>query len=111
MPSVGFKHAIPATKLFAYPRLNTTALDRSDTGIGRVKYRFIYLDLGIRWRSVVSLVAFDSLMVSVLAIGPKVRGFKPGRGRWVFKCYKNAARLPSEAKLNHRSPVVRFYGM
>jgi hypothetical protein len=24
-------------------------------------------------------------MISVLAIGLKVRGFKPGRGRWVFK--------------------------
>jgi hypothetical protein len=106
MPWVGFKHAIPATK-----RPQTYTLERSDTGIGRVKYSFIYLDLGIRWGLVVSLVAFDSLMVSVLAIGSKVRGFKPGGGRWVFKGYKKAARLPSEAKLNHRSPVVRFYGM
>jgi hypothetical protein len=24
-------------------------------------------------------------MVIVLAIGPKVRGFKPGRVRWIFK--------------------------
>jgi hypothetical protein len=23
-------------------------------------------------------------MISVLAIGPKVRGFKLGRGRWIF---------------------------
>jgi hypothetical protein len=28
-------------------------------------------------------------MVGVLAIGPKVRGFKPGRGRWIFKGDKN----------------------
>jgi hypothetical protein len=25
----------------------------------------------------------------VLATGPKVRGFKPGRGRWIFKGDKN----------------------
>jgi hypothetical protein len=24
-------------------------------------------------------------MVTVLAIGPKVRWFKPGRGRWIIK--------------------------
>jgi hypothetical protein len=27
-------------------------------------------------------------MVSVLAIAPKVRGFKPGRGQWIFKDVK-----------------------
>jgi hypothetical protein len=26
---------------------------------------------------------------SMLAAGPKVRGFKPGRGRWIFKGDKN----------------------
>jgi hypothetical protein len=30
----------------------------------------------------VNTVALGGLMVSVLATGPKVRGFKPGRGRW-----------------------------
>jgi hypothetical protein len=29
------------------------------------------------------------LMVIVLAIEPKVRGFKPGRERWIFKGNKN----------------------
>jgi hypothetical protein len=28
-------------------------------------------------------VALRCLVVSVLATGPKVRGFKPGRGRWI----------------------------
>jgi hypothetical protein len=28
-------------------------------------------------------------MVSVLATGPKVRGFDPDRGRWIFKGDKN----------------------
>jgi hypothetical protein len=37
-------------------------------------------------------------MASVLAIGPKVRGFTPGRGRWIFKGNKETtALLPSDA--------------
>jgi hypothetical protein len=28
-------------------------------------------------------------MISVLAIGPKVRGFNPGRGQWIFNGDKN----------------------
>jgi hypothetical protein len=35
------------------------------------------------------LVALGGLVVSVLAIGPKVRGFDPDRGRWIFKGDKN----------------------
>jgi hypothetical protein len=31
----------------------------------------------------------NGVMISILAIGPKVRGFKPGRGRWIFKGDKN----------------------
>jgi hypothetical protein len=30
-------------------------------------------------------VALGGLVVIVLSTGPKVRGFKPGRGRWIFK--------------------------
>jgi hypothetical protein len=29
------------------------------------------------------MVALGGLVVSVLDTGPKVRGFKPGRGRWI----------------------------
>jgi hypothetical protein len=29
-------------------------------------------------------------VVSVLATGPKVRGFDPGRDRWIFKGDKNS---------------------
>jgi hypothetical protein len=43
-------------------------------------------------------VALGGLVVSVLATGPKVCGFKPGRGRWMLKVIKSAARLPSEGK-------------
>ena len=35
------------------------------------------------------VVALGGLMVSVLATGPKVRGFDLDRGRWIFKGDKN----------------------
>jgi hypothetical protein len=41
---------------------------------------------------------FGSLVVSVLATGPMVRGFQPGRGRWILRVIKFVARLPSEGK-------------
>jgi hypothetical protein len=34
-------------------------------------------------------VDLGGLVVSVLATGPKVRGFDPDRGRWIFKGDKN----------------------
>jgi hypothetical protein len=37
----------------------------------------------------VDKVALGGLVVSVLATGPKVRGFDPDRGRWIFKGDKN----------------------
>jgi hypothetical protein len=37
----------------------------------------------------VSIVDLGGLVVSVLATGPKVRGFDPDRGRWIFKDDKN----------------------
>jgi hypothetical protein len=45
-----------------------------------------------------SSVALGGVVVSVLTTGPKVRGFKPGRGRWILRVIKTAARLPSEGK-------------
>jgi hypothetical protein len=42
------------------------------------------------------MVDLGGLVVSVLATGPKVRGFDPDRGRWIFKGDKNP--LPSEGK-------------
>jgi hypothetical protein len=43
-------------------------------------------------------VALGGLVVSVLATRPKVHWFKPGRGRWILRVIKSAARLPSEGK-------------
>jgi hypothetical protein len=36
-----------------------------------------------------TLVALSDLVVIVLANGPKVYEFKPGRGQWIFKDDKN----------------------
>jgi hypothetical protein len=46
----------------------------------------------------IDLVALGGVVVSVLATGPKVRGFKPYRGRWILRVIKSVARLPSEGK-------------
>jgi hypothetical protein len=35
------------------------------------------------------IVVLGGAMVIVLAIGPKVHGFTPGRRRWIFKCDNN----------------------
>jgi hypothetical protein len=43
-------------------------------------------------------LGIPGLVVSVLATGPKVRGFKPGRGRWILRVIKSVACLPSEGK-------------
>jgi hypothetical protein len=38
------------------------------------------------------------VVVSVLATGPKRRGFKPGRGDGFLRAIKSAAHLPSDGK-------------
>jgi hypothetical protein len=43
-------------------------------------------------------IALGGVVVSVLATGPMVRGFKPGRERWILRVIKSVARLPSEGK-------------
>jgi hypothetical protein len=45
-------------------------------------------------------------VISVLATGPKVRGFKSGRGRWILRVIKSVARLLSEGKYSSRFHVV-----
>jgi hypothetical protein len=43
-------------------------------------------------------VTLGGVVVSVLATGPKVCRFKPGRGRWILRVIKSIAHLPSEGK-------------
>jgi hypothetical protein len=47
--------------------------------------------VGVRFSAPIQAGTVDlvGLMVSVLATGPKVRGFDPDRGRWIFKGDKN----------------------
>jgi hypothetical protein len=40
-------------------------------------------------------------VVSMLASGSRVRGFDPGRSRWIFLMEKSCACLPSEGKSNN----------
>jgi hypothetical protein len=42
---------------------------------------------------------FGGLVVSILATGTRVRGFKPGRSLWIFRySEKSSVCLPSEGK-------------
>jgi len=42
---------------------------------------------------------FSGLVVSMLASGTRVHGFKPGRSHWIFRASeKSSASLPSEGK-------------
>jgi hypothetical protein len=41
---------------------------------------------------------FGVLVVSILASGTLVRGFKPGRSRRIFRAKKSSACLPLEGK-------------
>jgi hypothetical protein len=51
-------------------------------------------------------------MVSMFAIGPKVRGFKPGLGRWIIKGDKNPQHaLFRRVSKTFRPHFVWFYGM
>jgi hypothetical protein len=45
---------------------------------------------------IIGVVVLGGLVVSVLSSGLKVRGFKPSRGRLIFRALKSAARLYSE---------------
>jgi hypothetical protein len=54
-------------------------------------------------------VSVGGLLVSVL-VGPKVRGFKPGRGRWIFKGVKIRSTTFFERKVKPPVPCLSFYG-
>ena len=44
------------------------------------------------------LDGFGGLVVSMLAFGTQVCGFKPGRSLWIFTDVKSSACLPPEGK-------------
>jgi hypothetical protein len=47
-------------------------------------------------------VILGGIIINVFVIGPKVRGFNPGRERWIFKGDKN----PQHAFLRRGSKAV-----
>jgi hypothetical protein len=59
-----------------------------------------------------NVVALGDLVARVLVMEPKIRGFKPDRGRWILRTIKKSvAWLPSEEKQSRQSHLVNFYGM
>ena len=57
------------------------------------------LILVIYWKKTGLLDSFGGLVVSILATGTRVRGFKPGRSRWIFReSGKSSVCLPLEGK-------------
>jgi hypothetical protein len=55
-------------------------------------------------------VVLGGVMVSVLAIGPKVCGFNPGRGRWIFKGDKIRNAPSFRGKVKPLVPYRKMYG-
>jgi hypothetical protein len=75
-------------------------IDMSIMALEVIKFHLFFNSVFIYFLSSFShiFVALGGLVLSVLATGPKVRGFKPGRGRWIVRVIKSVARLPSEGK-------------
>jgi hypothetical protein len=72
-----------------------------------VNINYIYSAHRTNYYLVSNHVDLGGLVVSVLATGPKVRGFNPGRGRWIFKGMNrtsNARRQNSAAISHPKSP-------
>jgi hypothetical protein len=47
-------------------------------------------------------------MVIVLAIGPKARGFKPGRQRWIFRAIKVRSTIPFGVEVQPSVPCCKI---
>jgi len=56
---------------------------RTKTSAGLSEVNYVLTAIGVR--NQILLVVVGGLVVGVLAMGPNIRGFKPGRGRWIFK--------------------------
>jgi hypothetical protein len=56
-----------------------------------------------------SRIALAGLVVIVLGIGPKVRGFEPGRGRWVYRAIKVCRTTSFREEVKPLAQCLRFY--
>jgi hypothetical protein len=52
--------------------------------------------------------SFSGLVVIALAIGPKVLGFKPGRGKWIIKGDRNHSMTFIEGEVKPSVPSHRI---
>ena len=50
----------------------------------------------------------DGVVVSILATGSEVRGFKPGRGQWIFPTVKILSKTFFGREVNPLVPCRRF---
>jgi hypothetical protein len=64
----------------------------------------------LSWNSATLWVALGGIIVIVLAIEPRVRGFKPGRGRWISEGDKNSMHdfLRREEKPSATCKILRY---
>jgi hypothetical protein len=57
------------------------------------------------------VVALSGLVVTVIATGPRVRGFKPGRGRWIFKGDKIRSTTYFLGGVKTSAPCRKIFGI
>jgi hypothetical protein len=62
-------------------------------------------------QSTYDLVVLGGVMVSVFAIGPKVRGFKPGRGDGLLRAIKIRSTPSFGGEVKPNAHVIRTYAM
>ena len=60
------------------------------------------------FRPITLLVIFGGLVVSMLASGTQVRGFKPGRSRWIFTDVKILSMPSSGGEIKESVPCPSF---
>ena len=88
LPYIFFHNKIPYINLYF---LHTQKQTTTDVYQWQLINRDVWLNLQID--------GFGGLVVSILATGTRVRGFKPGRSRWIFRASgKSSVCLPSEGK-------------
>jgi hypothetical protein len=54
-------------------------------------------------------IALSGLVVIVLAIGPEVRGFKPGKRRWILWAITIHSTTSFEGKVNMSGPMSQEF--
>ena len=85
-------HRVPSHFNWALPHLSALPHKRHDLRKWLLDIKCLFL-LSLQ---LFSEDGFGGLVVSILASGTQVRGFKPGRSSWIFRTEKSSACLPPE---------------